>query len=577
MGMSATRIALRTLAIAIAIASVIDPVMTVSTASPAVVVVARLASSDVTAIEAALRSALPNTELIARPVSRGRLPCAPGERCVMLVDGSVDAEIPEDVSGPVSLVQAAVATVPNVVVRSVAASLTQNAAGSGIVSVELTGVGMQGRRTDLRVMDGAATVGSAVHEWQADGDATIDIAWWSLAEGPRALTTVAVPFQGEASALDNAVDVGVAVSSGRVAVLVFDPRPSWASTFVRRALEDDPRFQVDHRVAIGPSLAAGTAGGRLDARTLDAVPVAMVGSPEGLSSSDVTLLERFVRERGGTLILLPDRALFGAATRLFSGRWTEHLEASASPAGVLRASETLRLSAASPFDLVLGAVKGSPVIVLSPTGHGRIVVSGAMDAWRYRDTDGGVFDRFWRSLVLESAAASASLRLEFEQPIAAPDTDLPFVIRHRRMDPSASSTITATAACGNRAAQVVRVWPEGDAGVFAGTVSIEGSEPCHLRVTVNDGPTAVGGVAVTTGATRSVSAVRSKLVRSALRTGGGVALAGEERKVAAALMAGMPERARRAPVHPMRSPWWMFPFVTCLGVEWWLRRRSGLR
>jgi len=577
MGQSAARVALRTLAIVIAIAAVVDPVMTVSTASPAVVVVARLASSDVTAIEAALRSALSNAVVMVRPASGGRLPCAPGERCVMVADGSVDVQIPDDLSGPVSLIQTAVATGPNVAVRSVAASMTQNAAGSGIVTVALTGVGMQGRRTDIRVVDGAATVGSAVHEWKADGDATVDIKWWSLAEGPRALTTMAVPFDGEASALDNALDVGVTVSSSRVAVLVFDPRPSWTSTFVRRALEDDPRFQVDHRVALGPSLAAGTAGGRLDARTLDAVPVAIVGSPEGLSSSDVTLLERFVRERGGTLILLPDRAPTGAATRLLSGRWTEHLEASASPAGVLRASETLRLSAASPFAIVLGTVKGSPVIVLSPTGHGRIVVSGAMDAWRYRDTDGGVFDRFWRSLVLESAAASASLRLEFAHPIAAPGTDAPFVVRHRRMEPSASSTITATAACGHRAAQVVRVWPEGAAGVFAGTVAIEGSEPCHVRVTVEGGPTAVGGVAVTSGAIQSVSAVRSKLERSALRTGGVVALAGDERRVAAALMAGVPERAPPAPVHPMRSPWWMFPFVTCLGVEWWLRRRSGLR
>jgi hypothetical protein len=31
------------------------------------------------------------------------------------------------------------------------------------------------------------------------------------------------------------------------------------------------------------------------------------------------------------------------------------------------------------------------------------------------------------------------------------------------------------------------------------------------------------------------------------------------------------------PVWPMHSPWWIVPFAACLGVEWWLRRRSGLR
>ena len=29
--------------------------------------------------------------------------------------------------------------------------------------------------------------------------------------------------------------------------------------------------------------------------------------------------------------------------------------------------------------------------------------------------------------------------------------------------------------------------------------------------------------------------------------------------------------------YPMRSFWWMFPFVACLAGEWWLRRRGGLR
>ena len=29
--------------------------------------------------------------------------------------------------------------------------------------------------------------------------------------------------------------------------------------------------------------------------------------------------------------------------------------------------------------------------------------------------------------------------------------------------------------------------------------------------------------------------------------------------------------------HPMRSTWWLLPFVVCLSSEWWLRRRRGLR
>ena len=29
--------------------------------------------------------------------------------------------------------------------------------------------------------------------------------------------------------------------------------------------------------------------------------------------------------------------------------------------------------------------------------------------------------------------------------------------------------------------------------------------------------------------------------------------------------------------HPMRSVWWIVPFAACLSVEWWQRRRRGLR
>lgn len=569
------RLVLRSAAILVAVAAAIDPVWTIARPPPQSVTVARLASSDITATEAAVRAALTGTEIAVRSASHGRLPCRPGEACLMVADGSVDVEIPNDLTGPVSLVSIATPSGPNVAVRSVAASRTLLGAGSGTVRLTMAGTGMPGRNTKLRVTDGGATVGAAVHEWKTDGAATVDVAWWPLGEGPRALTVAAVPFEGEASLLDNAVDLGVTVSSGRVPVLAFDARPSWASTFVRRALEDDPRFQVEHRVALGPSLAAGTAGGRLDTRTLDAAAVVIVGSPEAVSARDVTLLERFVRVRGGTLVLVPDRAPAGASARLFSGQWSEHLEALPSLVGELRASETLRLSTASPFDVVLGAVKEKPAIVLSPAANGRIVVSGAMDAWRYRDSDGGAFDRFWRSLVLETAATSTSLQVEFAHPVAAPGAEVPFVVRHLQMEPAAESNVSATANCGAGPARTIRLWPDGRPGTFLGRLQVDGREACEMRVAVEGGPSAVGGIAVTSGATQTTADVMAKLERAATRSGGVIVRTGEHDKLVAALAKVSPPVP--AVIHPMRSPWWMFPFVAGLGVEWWLRRRSGLR
>ncbi|MGE0866107.1 MAG: hypothetical protein AB7P34_19575, partial [Vicinamibacterales bacterium] len=569
------RPALRTTAVLIAVAAVIDPVMTTSRPAATEVVLADLTSGGFAPVESAVRSALSDSRISVRRPGHGRLPCEPGETCVMVADGSVDAGIPEDLDARVSLVPVGAPADPNVAIQSVTASSAHHAAGSGTVRVVMTGAGMAGRRTDVRVADAGAIVGSAQHAWTADGAVSLDVPWWPAAEGARSLRVTAEPFDGETSAIDNAVTVGVNVASLRAAVLVFDARPSWASTFVRRALEDDGRFLVGHRVGLAPSLAAGTAATRIDERSLDAAAVVMVGSPESVAAGDVPLLERYVRQRGGTLVLLPDRAPAGPAARLFPGRWTEHLEATASPVGALRASETLRLTAPSPLDVVLGSVKGSAAIVVSPAGRGRIVVSGALDAWRYRDAAGAAFDRFWRSLVLESAALSVPLSIDFARSAAPPGGEVPLVVRHRRMNDSAAVEIAATVTCGDRAARVLRLWPSGREGEFTGTVAIEGAGPCEVRAAIDGGPSAVAGIAVSAGATEGVSAVLAKLERAARRTGGTVVNASDADAVRAALATPQVERA--AAIRPMHSPWWMFPFVTCLAAEWWLRRRAGLR
>jgi hypothetical protein len=43
------------------------------------------------------------------------------------------------------------------------------------------------------------------------------------------------------------------------------------------------------------------------------------------------------------------------------------------------------------------------------------------------------------------------------------------------------------------------------------------------------------------------------------------------------LRQAVPARPERQQAHPLRSGWWPVAFAFCLGGEWWLRRRSGLR
>ena len=274
------------------------------------------------------------------------------------------------------------------VVRSVSISSGHRSA-AGVARVELSGRAVEGKRTEVRILDGAAVIGSATHQWATAPTATIDVPWWPVDLGARALRVEAIPVDGEVTAIDNHIDAGVTIAGGRSPILVFDARPSWNSTFVRRSLEDDPRFAVGYRSRIAPTLTAGTANGRLDATALDAVPLVIVGGPDALNADDVALLDRYVRVRGGTLVLLPEQRVSGPAASLLHGVWSEHLTANPEAIGPLRAGEILRAADAPVTSTVIARSGSSPAIVSTPSGNGRIVVSGAMDAWRYRDLDAG--------------------------------------------------------------------------------------------------------------------------------------------------------------------------------------------
>jgi hypothetical protein len=63
-----------------------------------------------------------------------------------------------------------------------------------------------------------------------------------------------------------------------------------------------------------------------------------------------------------------------------------------------------------------------------------------------------------------------------------------------------------------------------------------------------------------------------------VRESGGMSVAaGREEPLIASLLALPPAAAEAVQRYPMRSPWWIAPFALCLGVEWWDRRRQGLR
>ena len=102
------------------------------------------------------------------------------------------------------------------------------------------------------------------------------------------------------------------------------------------------------------------------------------------------------------------------------------------------------------------------------------------------------------------------------------------------------------------------------------------SEACHLDATINDRIVAAG-MAVAARPARAISATLAKLERTAATSGAVVSSAGDEVAVARAVAAASRDSSRIVSVYPMRTAWWLLPFAGCLSIEWWLRRRAGLR
>src|SRR6185436_1201745 len=155
----------------------------------------------------------------------------------------------------------------------------------------------------------------------------------------------------------------------------------------------------------------------------------------------------FVRERGGSLVLLPDgRPGIAPWTEWLAGVTTREALferpsalAVAPPLPAIQAAELVTFAGARvpgatepgaavpgatvPGATVLARVAGSnePVVCLIPYGAGRILVSGALDAWRYRADKDSAFDRFWRSAIAGVALATPpAVDVEIAPPVARP-------------------------------------------------------------------------------------------------------------------------------------------------------------
>jgi len=235
-----------------------------------------------------------------------------------------------------------------------------------------------------------------------------------------------------------------------------------------------------------------------------------------------------------------------------------------------------------PGATVLARVAGSnePVVCLIPHGAGRILVSGALDAWRYRADKDSAFDRFWRSAIAGVALATPPpVDVEIAPPVARPGESVRIVARVHRSALAAGATGPLQVSARLDSGEPVRLWPEAESDVFSG--SLAASLAGVQRITVSagadgaEGTTGLAAMGVDPSARRAERLVPLSLLATSR---GGIDVSPDRlADLEAYLRREISAPPVRTIIHPMRSAWWIAPFAASLSAEWWLRRRKGRR
>jgi hypothetical protein len=584
---------LRTIAIVIALTAAADPAITSN----------RRAKPDIAVIAADPRADSALADRVARvlggafTVYRSPMPAAAG---TVVVGGGVPSSAP-DLARPVFAVLPPRDT-PMLVLEHVGAPSWAPRAGRVTVDATARVVGARGRTLDLTLRGDGVTVDRVTHTVAADDErfrTTLGYVPTSIGSATLrvAATLPTVPGVPAAAAADLVVDV----RDTRWSVLFYDPRPSWMSTFVRRAVERDPRFVVTSRVVTSRNVStdAGDPPARLDQfGTLSSYDAVVVGAPETLGERDVAGLESFMRKRGGSVVLLLDRYAPGPYARLTGVvKWTadsvtKAVSIATADGTALRATElvwptTLPAGAearARTPDSASRAVAGRPIVWRSSVGAGNVIVSGALDAWRFRDRPASEFDTFWRSLIAGAASdALPPIEATLSNAVVEPGERVRLSVSIRDAALAATRPVKATVSVsieprGDTAPPTpVRVFADALPGEFGGVIDAPAA-PGTYRVVVSSGAErAAVPLVVTRDLARPAPAHdRLDLLNSWVAARGGRVIPNAEIASLENVLGDAVHAAQRLETwNPMRSAWWIVPFALALSGEWWLRRRRG--
>lgn len=552
-------LALRAVVLLIALAGVWDPALTVSRREPLTIGVRRAAvqSDVVRALEASIaRATAGRARVVAETATTGSGWCRDVDVCVALADGTAD--LTGSPSRPLLLVDVGAPASAQVVA---AAAWPGHPLERSLLRVWIAG-GRQGDDVPIAVEVGGVTIDRVAHPRGSARVEAVDLAWWPDAANATPRVRIGSAADGPALA------VSAEVAAAPAEVLAWDGRPSWQGTFVRRALAADPRLLVRavHEVTPARRVRQGVAGVPTD-DDLRRAQAVLVGGAERLGAAAVSRLEYYVRG-GGAVIVALDEPPSGPITRLLPDLGGD-VRRSLAPVAI---SPGWRAGEVQPFaprdgDVALATLAGDAragVVVERPLGRGRVVASGALDGWRWRD-DG--FDRFWTDTVVRLARASGPSATVRALPSAPGRADGRFAVVRRGWDDDAPwppLTLPASSS--------LRPRPSATAGAWIVDVAA-GAAPMPLDVAIGDQRASATWRGAATIPVDPPSWPR--LERLAAASGGRVVAGADAASTIAAVVDAMPRRQVPAAWHPMRAWWWFVPVVLALGLDWWRRRRAG--
>ena len=488
---------------------------------------------------------------------------------------------------------------PNVMVEEVSVPRPLLAGLSSSIEATLSATGMAGTVSRLALEQDGLEIAAIDHRWTAETERyTARFEHLPPKAGVGVVRVAARPDEREVAAEDNHAEAQAVVEDRKLRVLILEPRPSWTATFLRRTLEEDPVFEVTAlaRPSRGISARAGNPPTQISASALERFDVVIAGAPEELRDGELSALTEFSQRRGGTVVFVPDRRPSGPyAGRMAIGRFDETLVQT--PIALVGTNPPMK---GSEFITVVEPPAGvdilaslpqkrpglsehseskAPVIVSWPTGAGRTIFSGALDAWRYRAVDDG-FARFWKARIAQ-AAVSAPRALEIELD-PAPAVAGDFVDVRARVRPTEFASggnsielprVSARIVSGDGSTFPVRLWPTAEIGVFEGRV--RAPEQGRHVVEVTAGTVTSSQPLIVAAGSRDSNAGSPASLRQLAAATGGVVVSTRDLAPLNNLLERIDRPLVATVLHPARSIAWLLAFIGVVSLEWWLRRRQG--